>query len=341
MLVSGSLLLGIAFEAMHVPAGLFLGPMIVAITLAVRDHSIKVPNVAFIGAQAVIGVLIASTITMDVAARVVDRPLLFIAPTLATLAGSAVIAAVLIRGAWLPRGVAIWGTVPGAALAVIVMARDAGADWRLVAVMSYVRVIIVVVVAATLAAIVGGARAVPAIPTEWSLLPDMMSFVWLAGVGALGAFAGLRLRVPGGAMIGPLVLGVALQFLLPADHVIPAWLLAASYAVVGWRIGLSFTADLVRAALQARYTILLSSLAIMAVCLLLALGLTMVAPLDFMTALLAIAPGGMDSIAIIANEVDVDFAFVSTLQVVRFVAVLAVTPLIVRRTHKANTSECD
>lgn len=330
LLSGGSLVLGTAFKLAHVPAGLFLGPMIVAVVLALRGHALTVPHAAFVAGQAVIGMVIASTITRALFAQVAERPLLFAGPTMATLAGSALIAVALVRGRWLPRDVAIWGATPGAALTIIMMARDAGADWRLVAVMSYVRVILVVVAAAGLAAMLGGTRATPAIATEWTLVPDPVSLAWLAAVGAIGAFAGIRLRIPGGAMIGPLVLAVIVQAVVPVAHVIPGWLLVLSYAVVGWRIGLSFTAELVRAAYRARYTILVSSLALIVLCVALAWGLTLVAPLSFMTAFLAIAPGGMDSIAIIANEVEVDFAFVSALQVVRFVAVIAAAPMIAR-----------
>jgi uncharacterized membrane protein AbrB (regulator of aidB expression) len=48
---------------LHLPAALLLGPMIAGITLSLRGASIRVPRPFFIAAQAIIGCMIARTLT--------------------------------------------------------------------------------------------------------------------------------------------------------------------------------------------------------------------------------------------------------------------------------------
>ena len=49
-----------------------------------------------------------------------------------------------------------------------------------------------------------------------------------------------------------------------------------------------------------------------------------------MTAYLATSPGGIDAVAIIATSVHVDVPFVLAMQLVRFIAVIILGPLLAR-----------
>ena len=86
--------------------------------------------------------------------------------TLATLAVATGLGWLLARWQVLPGSVAVWGSMPGAATTMVLLARDTGADWRLVAVMSYLRVVCVAIVASALSALVGrhgGGAAAPGV----------------------------------------------------------------------------------------------------------------------------------------------------------------------------------
>jgi uncharacterized membrane protein AbrB (regulator of aidB expression) len=52
--------------------------------------------------------------------------------------------------------------------------------------------------------------------------------------------------------------------------------------------------------------------------------------IDALTAYLATSPGGMDSVAIIAASSHVDETFIITLQMVRFLTIIAIGPPIAR-----------
>lgn len=330
LLVALSALVAGALEWIGLPAGLLLGPMIAAVVLAVRGWSLGVPILAFRGAQAAVGTLIAGSITTGIVATVTQHWPVFLAVNVATLAASSVLGYLLSRWQVLPGTVAVWGSTPGAASAMVLMAQAYGADSRLVAVMTYTRVVCVAVVASVLAAVMvgGGSGHHPA--AAWFAGVDPVAVLRTVAIAGVGAVLGVKLRLPAGALLGPLVLGGVLNVTGIAQPVLPQWLLAISYAVVGWKIGLSFTRDTLRVAGKAMPRILLSVGLLIAFCGGIAAALTRWAGIDPVTAYLASSPGGMDSVAIIAASSPVDVPFVMALQVMRFLGVLLIGPPLAR-----------
>ncbi len=111
---------------------------------------------------------------------------------------------------------------------------------------------------------------------------------------------------------------------------LPQPLLAAAYALIGWTIGLGFTRAILVHAWRALPQIILSILALIGFCWLLALVLEAAIGADPLTAYLATSPGGMDTVAIIASSSNVDVSFVMAMQTARFVMVLLLGPTLAR-----------
>ncbi|SEM79548.1 hypothetical protein SAMN05192583_1269 [Sphingomonas gellani] len=329
LLLLASAALAAALEWVGIPAGLLLGPMIAGIAFAVRGWTVTIPAAAFRAAQALVGVLIAGSIDADLLSEVGRRPSLFAGTTVATLAVSVVIGVVLTWRRWLPGTTALWGAMPGAATAMVLMARENGADARLVAVMSYVRVACVAALASILSVLLAGHGSGAAGGSPWIGAVDPTGVATATGIAIAGAVGGAKLRLPAAALVGPLLLGAALH-LAGIRFALPSWLLAMAYAVVGWRIGLSFTREIVAVAARALPRILLATGATIVASAGLAMLLAHVAGVSPVTAYLATSPGGMDSVAIIAAETPVDVSFVMAMQALRFFAVLAVGPALAR-----------
>ena len=95
-------------------------------------------------AQAVIGCMIARSIPPQHNRRDYARDWpLYIAVVIAVIAASSALGWLLPRWRVLPGTTAVWGSSPGAATAMMLMAAAYGADIRLVAFMQYVRVLLV------------------------------------------------------------------------------------------------------------------------------------------------------------------------------------------------------
>lgn len=325
-LIAASALLAGLLEGLGLPAGLLLGPMAVGIVMATTGHGVAIPDIAFHSGQAMVGLLVASAMTASIVEQVWTHPLLFGGVTLATLSASALIGWLLSRWHVLPGSVAVLGSMPGAATAMVLMARSFGADPQLVAVMTYSRVVCVALVASVLTAALGGSSGSHAPGIAWFPTLHALAFAQTLAVAAIGAWLGVRFKVPAGALIGPMALGAVLNVGGLLELELPGWLLAASYAVVGWKIGLGFTREIVSVATKAFPRLLLSIGALLGFSFGIALVLAQVAGIDLATAYLATSPGGMDSIAIIAASTPVDVPFVMALQLLRFLAVLLAGP---------------
>ena len=103
---------------------------------------------------------------------------------------------------------------------------------------------------------------------------------------------------------------------------LPEWLLAMAYAVLGWTVGLQFNKAIFLLALKTLPQIIASILGLILMCALMALALTHILQMDFMTAYLATSPGGLDTVAIIAAGTRADMSFIMALQTLRLFTIL-------------------
>jgi membrane AbrB-like protein len=330
LLVALSGAIGLALELAGLPAALLLGPMAAAVTLAGLDASIRVPLTPYFAAQAAVGCLIASAITPAILLEMAARWPLFLGTIVSVVAIATILGAILTLARTMPGTTAVWGSSPGAATAITLMAEAFGADVRLVAFMQYLRVACVAIAASAVA------RSVGASPTG-ALVAELLappagaaSFLATLAIVAAGALVAPRLKIPAGPLLLPLALGIVLQDLGLLVIDLPPALLALSYALVGWSIGLRFTRPILAHAACAFPRVIGSILLLIALCGGLAALLVAFARLDPLTAYLATSPGGADTVAIIAASTPVDVPFVMAMQTGRFLLVLALGPSLAR-----------
>jgi uncharacterized protein len=330
LLVAGSALLATVLEIVGLPAALLLGPMIAGIALAANGGQIRAPRLPVQAAQAVVGCLIARAVTGDIVlAFVRDWPLL-LGVVLAVVATSGLLGWMIGRFEVLPGTTAVWGTAPGAASAMMVLAGAFGADARLVAFMQYVRVVCVAGLASVVARIWIGPAAAAAPHIVWFPALTCTDFAATLALAGVGLAAGVWLRVPAGPLLIPMIAGALLEGSGIAHLTLPPWLLAISYALLGWSVGLGFTRAILAHARRALPQVLLATFVLIAVCGALAFILVRAAGIDPLSAYLATSPGGMDTVAIIAASSTVDISFVMAMQTVRFVIVLFAGPPLAR-----------
>ncbi|MCW1919732.1 AbrB family transcriptional regulator [Rhodobacter sp. KR11] len=326
LLVLSVLLTGV-LQAIHLPAATLLGPMAAAIFMALRLRPPALPAAAPHLAQGLLGLMIAQSLPAAMLPELATRWPLILAGTAATLTLSSLLGWLLSRSPLMPGTTALWGSMPGAASVITLISQDFGADARLVAFMQYLRVALVALSAALMARLAG-------LHTQaevgWFPALGLGQLALTLALAAGLAWAGLRLRLPGGAFLAPMLAGLALLHLTPVTFALPPWLMALAYAVIGWTVGLRFTRAALGAALHSFPRVLAAILTLMTACGGLALALHHLAGIDLLTAYLATSPGGADSIAIIATQVSVDVPFVMTMQMTRFLVILFAGPSLAR-----------
>jgi membrane AbrB-like protein len=329
-LLLASAAIGGVLEWVRIPAAALLGPMLAGIAIAAAGGTARVPGWGFLLAQGLIGCMIAKMAPLSIAGEILSRWPIFVFGVLAVIAVSTFLGWWMTRMHILPGTAVLWGSSPGAATAMIVMAEAHGADARLVAFMQYLRV----------AAVAGGASVVARL---WNINtahagPGIVWFpnvAWLPlletlTLAVVGPFIADKFNIRSGAFLIPLVVGLLLNHLGWLDIELPPWLLLLSYAIIGWSIGLRFTRSLLVHVARAFPRVLACMVALILLCGALAALLVLTAGVDPLTAYLATSPGGADSVAIIAASSKVDVPFVMAMQTTRLVAVIFLAPIITR-----------
>jgi membrane AbrB-like protein len=317
-------------EVAALPAALLLGPMIAGIIVGSNGGTIRAPRLAVFAAQTIVGCLVARAITGEIVLRFLKDWPLFLSVIIAIIAASTALGWLLTRLKVLPGTTAIWGTAPGGASVMMLMAGAFGADARLVALMQYLRVVLVAAVASAVTRFWLGPPGSVMPDTPWFPAIPWQDFTVTLMIAAVGGALGVRLRIPAGGLLVPMMIGAVCEGMGLVTITLPQWLLAMSYAFLGWSVGLGFTREILIHATRALPQILLAIFAIIGICGALAFVLVEAAGIDPITAYLATCPGGVDSVAIIGASSKADLSFVMTLQTLRLLIVLMAGPSIAR-----------
>jgi membrane AbrB-like protein len=314
-----------------VPAALLLGPMLVAVTVACCGIEMRVARPVFIAAQGVVGALVGRAVSPAILADVVANAGVMIGFVGGTIVAAAIVGWLLARFTSLGAETAAWGSSPGGASAMVAASADFGADTRLVAFMQYLRVILVVLTASSVAKILLGA--VPhasivatgdqTLPPTTQLLESLVSI-------ALCCWLGTRLKIPAGALLLSMIAAAAAAASGRVAVVMPWWLVAGAYAAIGWYVGLAFTRDVVRYALRSLPTLIGSTLLLIGLCAAVGEALRGLLHADPLTVYLATSPGGLDSVAIIALGSGANVPLVLAIQTLRVFFVILTGPAIAR-----------
>jgi membrane AbrB-like protein len=338
-LLALSMVLAAGLELLHLPAALLLGPLIASAVLSAANRRVNIPVPAFALGQSAIGCMIARSIPPDILMEVARDWTVFVPGILAVIVVGFALGWLLARWKVLPGTTAIWGSSPGAATPMILMAESYGADARLVAFMQYLRLVLVALSATVVARLWVGPSDAAAAAVIWFPPLRWGDFALTLLLVVVGAEMGRRVRLPAGGLLLPLGLAVLAQNLGGLHQELPPWFLAIAYAVAGWQIGSRFDRPILRHAARAFPGLFAGVMAMIVLCAGVAWLMVVLAGVDPLTAYLATSPGGADTVAIIAAGSGVDMAFVMAMQTARMVVVILTGPWIARMVANAQARQ--
>ncbi len=152
----------------------------------------------------------------------------------------------------------------------------------------------------------------------------------LAFCAVVGYILGQKLPLPGSQIFIPMVVSAAAYLAGLVEGRPPAEIIAVAQVVIGAAIGARFVGlDLCK---TARPIILgvISALAMLALATAFAYVAAPILDLPMYALLLALSPGGLAEMSLIALALDVDTAFVATMHLVRIVLIVTLAPLLFR-----------
>lgn len=321
---------GWLFALIGLPAAWFLGPMAAAGVLAcLRGEQARLPTGLTLAAQAVIGSAVSTALT-PAALGVFGHYWWGILLILLLLLSMSVLNGLLLaRFSRMDPATALLGTLPGGAPGMVALSETLGADTRLVAIMQSLRVMLVVTTLGLVASL--ALPLAPAAPSEPLLAadPHWGRYALTVGITALGAWAGLRVHLPAGELVGPALLGTLAGLLGISYAPWPPLILDLTYAVIGVMVGLQFDLQTLRTTGRLLPAFVLSNIALLGSAALIGGGLAYFTRIDLFSAYLATTPGGLNLVAIIALESRSNAIFILTIHLLRFLIImLAGAPLV-------------
>ena len=336
---------GALFEWIGLPIPWLLGPMI-GVWLASRGLQSALPslrlswpvslrNAGLILVGYTIGLSFTSDTVREMASQLPSMALL----TLLLLLLSVLIASGIARWAGIPFPTALTGSIPGGLSQMVALAEETkGIDVTVVAFLQVSRLMLIVVCVPLLifGPIFGGAHAEPWQPLagesgsgSWtSLFPDVLPYALACTVGAL---IGKRINFPTAFLLAPLLAAAALHLAGLPGPSLPVQVVDAAQLMIGSHVGLLLKPE----KLPNKTRLVALSLAGGVVLIVGACGLsylmTRLHPVSGSTALLSLAPGGMDQMGIVAHEIGADVPTVTGYQLFRTFFIFFAVPALLRR----------
>jgi membrane AbrB-like protein len=327
----------VLFAVLGLPSPALFGGLLAGLVRALAfRRRIAVPTVALTAAQAVVGVSLGALVDLAALRTVAANWLPVLLVTLATLLLS-LLAGLTLR---LQRGISpvtgAFALIAGGASGIIVMARELGADERMVAVLQYLRVLLIVVLMPVIATGIYGASSTSGSGTAGAGTAWPVSLLFTVGCGLVGLFAGRLVHLPVPALLGPMLLAAVADLSgLGGGAQVPGPVSVAAFLVIGLQVGVSFTREslaTIGRALPLALAVILGLIVASAGLGAVLAATTGASPLD---GYLATTPGGITAVLATATDSGADSTFVLAVQVLRLFVMLLTAPLVARRLRRS------
>jgi len=330
--VGGSAVERVGLPAPHLVTGLVAG-LVLALTGLARRAGLVLPRLVYLAGQAIAGVLLGTYFSLHALAKTGYALLPLLGVTVLTLLLSVGAGLLVSRHSQLDEPTAALGLIAGGSAGIVAAADDLDADARIVAVLQYVRLILVVVTAPLLVRFVLAPHATYAAvgAKEIEAVASLHGYGFTIGLALMGAFLGTRLKIPAGALLVPLfltALGGALG--LYNDLQPPETVREPAFIVIGLAVGLGFDIAVLRRVAKAAPAAIAAILAIIAACGGLAVLLAATTHLSLLDAYLATTPGGINAVLVTAFASGANTSLVIGVQGVRLFLMVLAAPFLVR-----------
>lgn len=318
-----------AFYLLHLPLPWMLGALAATMFAAVARAPVAAPARMRPAVVAVIGVLLGSRFTPDVVAQAQAW-----IGTVTVLLGYVVVVGLTVVPFYRYVGRLDWTTayfagMPGGLSEMIEIGEANGGKAAPIILAHSLRIVVTIALIAFWFRIMQGQTVGRTLSTA-PLAISPFDALLLLGCAVIGSWLGMRLRVTAPTLLGPMVLSAALHLTGVTESTPPALLVNAAQVILGTILGCRFQG--ISPGTMARAGALSIGATVLTLLLALGAGLLMRgwAGIGVDQAILALAPGGLTEMGLIAMAIHADVAFVALHHVARIMFVLMIAPLVFR-----------
>jgi membrane AbrB-like protein len=320
---------GLVFHALKLPLPWMLGALFTTMAASLARLPVKGPMRLRPAIVAVIGVLLGSRFTPGVIDQA-GEALVTLSILMVYLAGVAVVVVPWYRFVgrqdWIT---AYFAGMPGGLSEMIELGEARGADVPAIVLAHSLRIVITIGLMAVLFRLVLGYDVAGVVPGAKAALSWGDAAI-LVACAVIGAVLGTKLRFPAPSFLGPLVLSAAIHLTGLTQSAPPGLLINAAQVALGTILGCRFLGIPPRMVLRAGSLSLGATLLTLILAAFGAWAMLAWAGVATDQALLALAPGGLTEMGLIALAIQADVAFVALHHVVRILVVIVVAPVLVR-----------
>lgn len=332
-----AIMAGWLLTSLNMPVGWLLGPMIVGIVLAlIWQKSTPLPKSFNLLGQAIIALTTATRFSPETLILGKTYALPLLGCIVVTSAMSVCNGYLLWRWAKIDRTTGFLGCIPGAGPSLVAISEQMGADAIAVAVLQYIRILLVAVIVPALASFWFASPGVQEMPLALSPLstslsspphaPAFLNWLILCVCGGLGVWLGPVLRLPSSLFLGPFLAGLIGFWSLPYTFEMPPLGLTVGLVLVGLGTGLKFDCNTTKKLIKAVLIELILVLVLIGSCLGVGYIFHLVTQVDTMTAILGSTPGGITAMIATVLQLGGDCGLVMAMQMTRMLLILLIVP---------------
>ncbi|CAI6069371.1 AbrB family transcriptional regulator [Cohnella sp. JJ-181] len=329
---------GFIMYILHLPLPWLLGPMLgVLIGSSIWPRSYYWPGSVRNAGMIVVGYTIGLSLTGAALREMGGQLPTMMLMTALLLLLCAGLAAAVAKLSGISYLTALMGSIPGGLTQVLALAEETkGVNLTVVTIIQVVRLMLIVVCIPLLifspifgfhASAASDAANMAAAHADWSgLWPNLPVY---AAVCIACALLGHKIRFPTAFLLAPALGAALLQGAGVTGPALPSPFIDAAQLTIGAYVGLLLKPGGLERKLRTVSLAVMSGIGLLACAIGLSLLLTKLHPLSLPTALLSLAPGGMDQMGIVAHEIGADLPSVAGYQLFRtFFIFFAVPPLL-------------
>ncbi len=321
----------LVFSYAHLPVPWLLGSIAGTALAAMLGARIRTPRWLRDPVLAVLGLMIGSTLHATDPAAYARWPLTLAAVALYVIVVTATLYWFLRRFAGFDPVTAYFSAAPGGFMAMTVIGGAFGGQTRNIVLAHSIRLVLVVFTLVTAYHVaLGGA------PPRWVPLGALgaRDFTLLALMGGGGWWLARLARLPAASMLGPMVAMGAASLAGIAPAPLPTAPLLFAELVLGSGIGAQFSGIGLRELLRGGLIALLSTVYMLGLSLAFAWALAPLTGIAFPALFLALSPGGMSGVSLVALALGVEPAFVTFHNLFRVFLILLAGPMVFRWTRR-------
>ncbi|WP_151671373.1 AbrB family transcriptional regulator [Nitrincola schmidtii] len=216
----------------------------------------------------------------------------------------------------------VFSSLPGTMNAVVIQGEKLGGDARWIAIAQTLRIALVVISTSMIFYFMPG----QGLENPSTELGKLTHLGWLALV-PVGWWLAKQLRLPMAEFLGPMLISASLSLTI-VDIELPSWIMIITFVVLGSGIGSRFSGACITQLLKvSRYAVLATSLG-MLIAAIFAFVTWKLTAIPLSHAFLALVPGGVGEMALIATAAGINPIYVVYIHLIRLFVLILSAPLL-------------